>query len=125
MSGLLGCKAPELFRALGIQAGSIFAPFSSCTVHPIAAWMTHGTVDGTVPFTSGEALRDQFIKDNGCSTTNTQTVVVTQGTTSSTCTIYNDCTAGNYPVVWCPVVGEDHAMPSFASAEITKFFLQF
>jgi hypothetical protein len=42
-----------------------------------------------------------------------------------TCTVYDACTAGNYPVVWCPVVGEGHAIPSFAAAEIAKFFIQF
>ena len=57
--------------------------------------------------------RDQFIKDNGCDTTNTQSVVIDANTT---CTLYNVCTAGNYPVQWCPVTGGKHEEPTRPAA---------
>jgi poly(3-hydroxybutyrate) depolymerase len=122
MSSTLGCQAPDIFRALGIIAGGIFGNTTSCVNHPIAAWFTHGDADTTVPIANGQTARDLFIKNNGCSTTNTQSVVMNSTTT---CTIYNNCTAGNYPVVWCLVVGGTHTIPSYSAAEITKFFMQF
>lgn len=44
---------------------------------------------------------------------------------TTTCTIYKECTAGNYPVVWCPVIGGGHTIPGFSGSEIAKFFAQF
>jgi poly(3-hydroxybutyrate) depolymerase len=122
MSVFLGCEAPDIFRALGIIAGGTMRSTANCMKHPIAAWFTHGDADGTVPIATGITARDLFIQDNGCDTTNTQSVVLDSKTT---CTVYNNCTAGNYPVVWCPVVGGTHTIPSFSAAEIIKFFKQF
>jgi len=123
MSNTLGCQMPDVFRALGVMSGSLFKGFGqSCVNLPIAAWFTHGTADTTVDISGDVTARDQFIANNGCDTTNTQTVVMDSNTT---CTIYNQCTAGNYPVVWCPVNGEGHTIPSWAGSEIAKFFLQF
>ena len=130
MSDTLGCEMSDVFRALGVMSGSLgFCNGSTCytptcpTSHPIAAWFTHGDADTTVPIAGDQNARDHFIKNNGCDTTNTQTVAMSDGIT--TCTIYNVCTAGNYPVVWCPVPGEGHTIPTWAGAEIAKFFLQF
>jgi polyhydroxybutyrate depolymerase len=123
MSNTLGCQMPDVFRAIGVMSGALFTGYGqTCVNHPIAAWFTHGDADTTVAISGDITARDQFIKDNGCDTTNTQSVVLD---TNTTCTIYNSCTAGNYPVVWCPVVGEGHTIPSWAGAEIAKFFLQF
>lgn len=123
MSDTLGCQMPDVFRALGVMSGSLFAGYGQkCVNHPVAAWFTHGDADTTVAISGDVTARDQFITDNGCDTANTQSVVLDANTT---CTIYNSCTAGNYPVVWCPVGGEGHAIPSWAGAEIAKFFLQF
>ncbi len=77
--------------------------------------------------------RDLFIQHNGCSTTNTTTVTLTDSrqkddagaAVTTVCTIYNQCTAGNYPVVWCPVPGEGDTIPSWAGSEVAKFFSQF
>jgi hypothetical protein len=76
-----------------------------------------------VPIAGDQNARDHFIKINGCDTTNTQTVAMSDGIT--TCTKYSVCSSGPYPVVWCPVPGEGHTIPSWAGAEIAKFFLQF
>jgi poly(3-hydroxybutyrate) depolymerase len=121
MSDRIGCQMPDVFRALGVMSGSLWGG-QSCVNHPIAAWFTHGTADTVVAISGDETARDQFIKVNGCDTTNTQTETLDANTT---CTIYNVCTAGNYPVEWCPVNGEGHTIPSWAGAQIAKFFLQF
>jgi poly(3-hydroxybutyrate) depolymerase len=132
MSETIACQIPDLFRAIGSQAGSLFGGTRNCVAKPIAAWITHGTADTTVPISGDETARDMIIANNGCDTTNTQTIELVDtarigdaATTNVTCTVYNQCTAGNYPVIWCPVTGEGHAIPSFAGVEIAKFFAQF
>ena len=77
----------------------------------------------TVNISGGITARDLFIQHNGCDTTNTQTAAMPDGKT--TCTIYNSCTSGKYPVVWCPIPGQGHQIASWAGAEMSKFFQQF
>jgi polyhydroxybutyrate depolymerase len=123
MSLTLACQMADVFRAIGVMSGAMFGGTSSCQKNPVPAWFTHGDADPTLNISGGVTARDALIKRNGCDTTNTQTAAMSDGIT--TCTIYNVCTAGNYPVVWCPVPGETHQIPGFAGAEIAKFFLQF
>ncbi len=125
MSDTLACQMPDVFRAIGVMSGSLgFGTYvPTCVNHPIAAWFTHGDADTTVPIAGDINARDLFIKNNGCDATNTQTATMSDGVT--VCTIYNVCTSGAYPVVWCPVVGEAHVIPTWAGSEIAKFFLQF
>jgi polyhydroxybutyrate depolymerase len=122
MSLTLGCQMPDVFRAIGVMSGAMFGGTSSCVKKPIPAWFTHGDADPTLNISGGQSARDALIQRNGCDTTNTQTAAMSDGIT--TCTIYNVCTSGD-PVVWCPVPGETHQIPSFAGSEIAKFFLQF
>lgn len=121
MSLTLGCEMPDVFRAIGVMSGEMFGA-GACMAKPIPAWLTHGDADGTLPFSVGVAARDALIKRNGCDTTNTQMSTMSDGTI---CTIYNVCTSGDYPVVWCPVKGEGHTIPRFAASEIAKFFLKY
>ena len=121
MSEMLGCEAPDIFRAIGVMSGALFTTTRPCDNHPIAAFITHGTADTNIDISNDEIARDQFIRANGGDATNTQSTVLDDNTT---CTIYNVCTAGDYPVVWCPVQGEGHAIPSWAGAQIAKFFGQ-
>ncbi|MBN1605942.1 MAG: prolyl oligopeptidase family serine peptidase [Polyangiaceae bacterium] len=123
MSNTLGCQMPDVFRAIGVMSGSLFARGNSCSALPIAAWFTHGDADDVVDISGDVTARDMFIEHNGCDTAQTETVAMSDGIT--TCTIYRVCSAGNYPVVWCPVPGEGHAIPNWAGEEIAKFFLQF
>jgi poly(3-hydroxybutyrate) depolymerase len=132
MSETIACQMPDVFRAIGSIAGSLFGGSRSCTGKPIAAWITHGEADTTVAISGDQTARDMLIANNGCSTTSTSTVDLVDtarigdaATTNVTCTVYDQCSKGNYPVVWCPVPGEGHAIPSFAAAEIAKFFKQF
>jgi poly(3-hydroxybutyrate) depolymerase len=125
MSETIACQIPDMFRAIGSMAGSLFST-RNCVEKPIAAWITHGDADTTVQISGDITARDMIILHNGCDTTNTSTVTLTDRTYGEvTCTIYDQCTAGNYPVIWCPVAGMGHAIPSFAGTEIAKFFAQF
>jgi poly(3-hydroxybutyrate) depolymerase len=117
MSHTVGCSMPDVFKAIGVMSGSLIGRSSSCVAHPIAAWMTHGDADPMVSFTSGEAARDRILAANHCGTT-------TQAVTPSPCVQYDGCDAG-YPVVWCPVAGGGHVIPSFAASGIANFFAQF
>ena len=112
MSNLLACQMPDVFRAIGVMAGSLNG--SNCGTHPIASWAEHGDADTTVNISGGIRARDLFIQHNGCDTTNTQTAAMPDGKT--TCTIYNSCTSGKYPVVWCPIPGQGHQIASWAGA---------
>jgi poly(3-hydroxybutyrate) depolymerase len=132
MSETIACQMPDVFRAIGSQAGSLFSGTRNCVAKPIAAWITHGTADTTVQISGDITARDMIIANNGCDTTNTGTIdlvdtkrIADAATTDVTCIVYDQCTAGNYPVIWCPVTGEGHDIPSFAGAEIAKFFARF
>ena len=119
MSDTIGCQMPDVFRAIAVMSGSLFkfGGSSACKSHNIAAWFTHGTADPTVDISGDETARDQFLADNHCGTTTT-------AATPSPCVSYGGCDSG-YPVVWCPVDGEGHTIPSFAGSAIAAFFKQF
>jgi polyhydroxybutyrate depolymerase len=123
MSNTLGCQMPDVFRAIGVMSGALFGRTNSCSTHPIAAWFTHGDADTTVDISGDVTARDMFLQHNGCDTTNTESVAMSDGKT--TCTVYTNCTSGDYPVVWCPVPGEGHAIPSWAGGQIAQFFAKF
>ena len=132
MSETIACQLPDLFRAIGSMSGSMFGSTRSCVGKPIAAWITHGDADTTVAISGDITARDMIVSNNGCDTTNTSTIDLVDtarigdaAATNVTCTVYNKCTAGNFPVIWCPVAGEGHAIPSFSGVEIAKFFGQF
>ena len=117
MSNTIGCQMPDVFRAVAVMSGSLFGRTSSCKSHDIAAWITHGTADPTVDISGDETARDQYLADNHCGTTSTAVA-------PSPCMSYDGCDSG-YPVVWCPVDGEGHTIPSFAAAAIATFLGQF
>ena len=120
MSHTIACQMSDTFRAVAPMAGATFGRTTSCLTHPIAAWMTHGTMDtsasGGVDFTAGESARDRIVTLNHCTTT-------TMPVDPSPCVAYQGCDAG-YPVTWCPHDGA-HVIPSFAAAAVATFFLQF
>ena len=123
MSNTLGCQMPDVFRALGVMSGALFGRTNTCSTHPIAVWFTHGDADTTVDISGDVTARDMFLQHNGCDTANTESVAMSDGIT--TCTVYKNCTAGDYPVVWCPVPGEGHTIPNWAGAQIAQFFAKF
>jgi len=120
MSHTIACQMSDTFRAVAPMAGAIFGRTNTCLTHPIAAWMTHGSMDtsasGGVDFTAGESARDRIVTLNHCTST-------TMPVDPSPCVAYQGCDAG-YPVHWCPHDGA-HTIPSFAAAAVANFFLQF
>jgi dienelactone hydrolase len=111
MSNTIGCEMPDVFRAIAVMSGA--APGSACKCHDIAAWMTHGTADTTISISNDETARDQFLADNHCGAT-------MEPVDPSPCVLYDGCDSGD-PVVWCPVEGNGHAIPSFAPGGIAAF----
>jgi polyhydroxybutyrate depolymerase len=79
--------------------------------------MTHGTADTTISISGDETARDQFLADNHCGTT-------MEPVDPPPCVSYDGCDSG-YPVVWCPVEGDGHAIPSFAASGTAAFLSQF
>ena len=120
MSHTIACEMSDTFRAVAPMAGARFGRSNNCLTHPIAAWMTHGTMDtsssGGVDFSAGESARDRVVTLNHCTTT-------TAAVDPSPCVAYQGCDAG-YPVHWCPHPGA-HTIPSFAAAAVANFFNQF
>jgi polyhydroxybutyrate depolymerase len=115
MTDTIGCQMPDVFRAIAVMSGSVRG--SGCKSHDIAAWITHGTADTMSRISGDEAARDQFLADDHCGTT-------AKPVDPSPCVSYDGCDSG-YPVVWCPVDGGGHAIPSFAASGIANFFSQF
>jgi poly(3-hydroxybutyrate) depolymerase len=118
MTNTIGCARSELVRAIAPVAGG--GPYGVCGPGPLAAWLTHGELDASVPFSEGEASRDHWLAVNGCADTSTPVG-------PSPCVSYDGCVDG-YPVVWCPhqePALDGHGWPSFASAGIWEFFAGF
>jgi poly(3-hydroxybutyrate) depolymerase len=117
MSHTIACEMPDVFRAVGIMSGILIEPTSSCLNHGIAAWITHGESDTTLPYSNGVSAMNRVVTLNHCGST-------THAVTPSPCTQYDGCDVAN-PVIWCPVAGEGHAIPSFGASSIATFFAQF
>ena len=120
MSHTIACQMSDVFRAVGPMAGAIFGRTTSCLTHPIAAWITHGTMDtaaaGGVDYSAGQMARDRILALNHCQAT-------TAPVAPSPCVSYDGCDSG-YPVHWCSHDGA-HVIPTFAAEGIANFFLQF
>jgi poly(3-hydroxybutyrate) depolymerase len=117
MSHTVACEMPDVFRAVGVMSGALIDRATACVSHDIAAWMTHGDADPMVAFSSGLSAANRIVALDHCGAT-------THAVDPSPCVQYDGCDTG-YPVVWCPVAGEGHAIPSFAATAIASFFAQF
>jgi poly(3-hydroxybutyrate) depolymerase len=119
MSHTIGCQMSDVFRAIAPIAGAIFGR-PTCTTHPIAAWITHGTMDtsasGGVDYSAGMTARDRLVTLDHCAAT-------TVAAAPSPCVSYDGCDNG-FPVHWCSHTGA-HVIPTFAAEGIANFFLQF
>ncbi len=116
MSITIGCLMPDVFRAIGVESG--FSIVYNCNPsHEIAVWQTQGDQDTTVTPTNAEAARDIFVKLNHCSST-------TQAVNPSPCVAYDNCDTG-YPVTWCLIAGESHALWNQSGPAIATFFQKF
>ncbi len=107
----LGCSRGSVLRGIApVAGGPPFGGMTNCAT-PVAAWITHGSNDGTVDFETGEAGRDLWLEANGCSDGS-------MPVTPDPCVAYDGC---EVPLHWC-VHEQDHNWPMFAGAAIWSFF---
>jgi poly(3-hydroxybutyrate) depolymerase len=132
MSYALACARANVFRAVVVYAG---AQLSGCGggTEPIAYMGIHGIGDTVLNISQGRALRDRFVRNNGCTTQNPPEPAA--GSRTHITTAYSGCRAG-YPVVWAafdgghgpaPVdgAGGDSGARTWTSAEVWRFLSQF
>ncbi|PTA46602.1 ricin-type beta-trefoil lectin domain protein [Micromonospora sp. RP3T] len=134
MSYALACARATVFRAVAVYSG---ANLSGCNggTQPIAYLGIHGLRDGTLPISAGRSLRDQFVRNNGC--TPQSPPEPAQGSLTHVVTYYSGCRAG-YPVAWAAFDGPhapnavDGTADPFAPGErswtqavVWRFFTQF
>jgi poly(3-hydroxybutyrate) depolymerase len=116
MTNAVGCLRGNVVRAIAVVAGS--GPRSTTCQGQVAAWLTHGTDDDSVSFSSGEASRNFWLGANHCTMTTTTT-------DPPQCLNYQGCDAG-HPVIWCPHTGDGgHQHPSFGRAAVRAFLAGF
>jgi polyhydroxybutyrate depolymerase len=116
MTNAVGCLRGNVVRAIAVVAGS--GPRSMTCQGQVAAWLTHGTDDDSVPFASGEASRDYWLGANHCTT-------MTTTTDPPQCLNYQGCDSG-HPVIWCPHTADGgHQHPSFGRAAVRAFLAGF
>jgi poly(3-hydroxybutyrate) depolymerase len=128
MSYAIACARPTVIRAVAV----IGAPreLSGCAggTQPVAYLGIHGVSDNIA---SGRALRDRFVRNNGCTAQNPPEPA--RGSNTHISTAYSGCRAG-YPVVWAPFDGGHQQGPvdgcagcesgarSWVKGEVWKFF---
>ena len=105
MTNALGCTYGDVLRAIAPASGTPpgMGGRATCT-GKVAALIAHGENDTLVPFSQGQATRDFWIAQNGC-TTQTATWAP-----EPACVEYLGCQQ-DLPVVWCVHDGA-HAWPS-------------
>jgi polyhydroxybutyrate depolymerase len=110
-TNLLGCVRAGVLRAVapvdGLPGGD------HCTAK-VAAWITHGTADTTVPIAVGTAIRDRYLGVDGCAATALPEA-------PSPCVRYQGCAPG-YPVVWCKTASEHDPQARFTAPGAWSFF---
>jgi poly(3-hydroxybutyrate) depolymerase len=130
MSYAIACARANVFRAVVVYAG---AQLSGCSGgnDPIAYLGIHGISDNVLNISQGRALRDRFVRNNGCTAQNPREP--SAGSRTHIVTAYSGCRAG-YPVVWAafdgghtpaPVDGGGDGWRTWTSGEAWKFITQF
>jgi len=128
MSYALACARPTVFRAVAPIAGANLSGCSSVS-QPVAYFGIHGIRDSVLNISQGRALRDNFVRVNGCAAQNPPEPASGSGTHVTT--EYAGCQAG-YPVRWAAFDGDHVPLPvdrnassSWVSGEVWQFFTQF
>jgi polyhydroxybutyrate depolymerase len=112
MVNQMACRRPGLFRGINVYAGG--APYEGDNPpltypsgyvkcpgeQPVAAFVVHGTADGTVDPSSGEFDAEYWRYVNGCDESRSPT-------TPSPCEAYDGCPTG-FSSVYCLVPGLNH-----------------
>ncbi|WP_405454753.1 cellulose binding domain-containing protein [Streptomyces achromogenes] len=132
MSYSLACSRATVFRAVAVQSGGVLSGCDDGT-RPIAYLGVHGLRDNVLGISGGRAMRDRFVRNNGCTPQNPPEPA--QGSLTHRVTAYAGCSAG-HPVVWAafdeghiaaPQDGApgDSGPKTWLPQEIWKFFTQF
>ncbi|WP_414467533.1 RICIN domain-containing protein [Micromonospora echinospora] len=132
MSYALACARPTVFRAVAVIAGGQISGCSGGT-QPVAYFGLHGISDNVLTIAQGRALRDTFVRNNGCAQQNPPEPAA--GSRTHVTTGYAGCRAG-YPVQWAafdnghlpaPVDGTyaESGVTTWTKGEIWRFFAQF
>lgn len=132
MTYAIACARATVFRAVAVQSGG---QLSGCNggAQPIAYLGVHGIRDNVLGISGGRALRDRFVRNNGCTAQNPPEPA--QGSRSHRITTYSGCSAG-HPVEWAAFdeghiaapqdgAGGDSGSRTWVPAEVWKFFTQF
>ena len=107
----LGCNVPGTFRGMAVIAGTESRFDRRCCTEPIPALFIHGTHDEAIPLTEGLSARREVLDRDGCTTGSAPDPL---GCIDFACPVSS-------PVTSCEWDG-DHAIPTFAAAEISDFF---
>ncbi|MCZ0210103.1 cellulose binding domain-containing protein [Streptomyces sp. UMAF16] len=132
MSYSLACSRATVFRAVAVQSGGVLSGCDDGT-RPIAYLGVHGLRDNVLGISGGRAMRDRFVRNNGCTPQNPPEPA--QGSLTHRVTAYAGCSAG-HPVVWAAFDEGHIAAPqdgapgdsgprTWLPQEIWKFFTQF
>jgi poly(3-hydroxybutyrate) depolymerase len=132
MSYSLACSRPNVFRAVAVFSGGQLSGCAGGT-QPVAYMGIHGISDTVLNISQGRALRDTFVRNNGCTAQNPREPAA--GSRTHITTTYSGCRAG-YPVVWAafdgghgpgPVDGAsgDSGARTWTKNEVWRFFTQF
>ncbi len=132
MSYALACARPAVFRAVAVYSGANLSGCSGGT-QPVAYIGLHGIRDNVLPIANGRALRDTFVKNNGCTPQNPPEPAY--GSLTHIVTAYSGCSDG-HPVVWAAFDGAGHdpgpidgctcdGWHTWTSGVVWSFFTQF
>jgi len=132
MTYALACARPTVFRAVAVYSGANLSGCSGGT-QPVAYIGLHGIRDNVLPISSGRALRDTFVRNNGCTSQNPPEPA--NGSLTHIVTAYSGCRTG-YPVVWAAFDGAGHdpgpidgctcdGWHTWTSGVVWSFFTQF
>ncbi|MFJ4482598.1 cellulose binding domain-containing protein [Streptomyces longwoodensis] len=96
MSYALACSRATVFRAVAVQSGGELSGCNGGT-QPVAYLGVHGLRDNVLAISGGRAMRDRFVRNNGCTPQNPPEPA--QGSLTHRVTSYAGCSAG-HPVTW-------------------------
>ncbi|MEU8082939.1 cellulose binding domain-containing protein [Micromonospora sp. NPDC049101] len=131
MSYAVACARPTVIRAVAVLSG---ANLSGCNggTQPVPYFGIHGIYDSVLNISQGRALRDTFVRNNGCTAQSPREP--SRGSGTHITTTYAGCRAG-YPVQWAAFDGDHTPSPvdgsspndsrTWTSGEIWRFFSQF
>jgi poly(3-hydroxybutyrate) depolymerase len=131
MTFALACARPTVFRGVVVFSGGNLSGCNGGT-QPVAYFGVHGIRDGVLNISNGRSLRDQFVRNNGCTPQNPPEPA--QGSLRHIVTAYSGCKPG-YPVWWAAFDGDHTASPvdgengydgarTWTGAEAWKFISQ-